>query len=582
MTLFHRHPLYRLGLPLVTAIVTALSLGGCGNQTITPYEPGSPSSPSDKTLKLLYWQAPTNLNPHLSPGLKDMEANHLVLEPLAAYDENATLEPVLAATIPSLDNGDLDPKGNWVIWRLQPGTTWSDGEPLTAADLVFTHEFVTNPDTGATSTEFYSDIDTIEAVDDLTVKITFKKPTAVWMQPFVGMSGLILPQHIYQDWIGEKARSAPANNQPIGTGPYRVVEFRPGDVVIYEPNPNYRGTTPYFERVELKGGGDAVSAARAVLQTGEADYAWNIQVEPAILNELLGSNQGQVYYNFQPMMERLVFNFSDPNQEKDGQRSHRDIPHPILSDRAVREAISLAVDRQTIVDQLYGPAGQVAQNFIVAPDRYSSPNTRYQFNLEKAARVLDLAGWVDSNNNGIRDKNGVEMQLVFQTSTNPVRQKTQELIKQNLELLGMDIELKAIESSVYFGDSTNPDSVYAFNADLQMFAYNSETPEPDAYMNLYACDQISQQENQWAKENLSRYCNPEYDRLLAQLNTSLDPEERRSLFIQLNDLLIQDYALVPLVHRSDAVVVSNALANLRFSPWNPSTWKLGAWTRVEK
>ena len=110
MTLFHRHPLYRLGLPLVTAIVTALSLGGCGNQTITPYEPGSPSSPSDKTLKLLYWQAPTNLNPHLSPGLKDMEANHLVLEPLAAYDENATLEPVLAATIPSLDNGDLDPK----------------------------------------------------------------------------------------------------------------------------------------------------------------------------------------------------------------------------------------------------------------------------------------------------------------------------------------------------------------------------------------------------------------------------------------------------------------------------------------
>ena len=529
------------------------------------------------TLRLLYWQAPTVLNPHLSTGIKDSEASHIVLEPLAAYNGDEALEPILAAEIPTLENGGLAEDGRSVTWRLKEGVLWSDGEPFTAADVAFTYEFITNPETGSTSSEFYGDIEQVEAIDDLTVQITFNQPTPSATQPFVGASGMVLPKHIFQDYVGASARSAPGNTQPVGTGPFQVVEFKPGDIIIYEPNPNFRGDPPTFDRVELKGGGDAVSAGRAVLQTGDADYAWNIQVEPAVVRQLETGNRGEMTYIFKPLMERILINFSDPNTEVDGQRSNANVPHPFLSDKRVRQAISLSIDRATITTQLYGEAGQVATNFIVAPEKYTSTNTSYEFDLEQAATLLDQAGWVDSNGDGIRDKDGIDMALLFQTSVNPVRQKTQEIVKQNLESLGMQVELKSVDPSIYFGDPANPDSTNAFYADLQMFAFDSETPEPDSYMRLYSCSEIAQKENQWSKENLSRYCNPDYDALLTQLQQELDPERRRQLFIDMNDVLIDDVALIPLVHRSDPMAVGNRLTNLEFTPWDASTWKINQW-----
>ncbi|MEO0769704.1 MAG: ABC transporter substrate-binding protein, partial [Cyanobacteria bacterium J06649_4] len=225
----------------------------------------------------------------------------------------------------------------------------------------------------------------------------------------------------------------------------------------------------------------------------------------------------------------------------------------------------------------YGEAGVVATNFLVAPDKYVSPNTTYEFNLEKAATLLDEAGWTDTNNDGVRDKDGVEMNLLFTSSVNPVRQKTQEIIKQNLESIGMSVELKSVEASVYFGDPTNPDSVHQFNSDLQLFAFDSETPEPDSYMELYACDQISQKENQWSKENSSRYCNPEYDALLDQLATEVDQDKRIDLFVQMNDLLIDDVAVIPLVRRSEAYAIASSITGADFTPWASSTWRLGSW-----
>ncbi|MEL7330220.1 MAG: peptide ABC transporter substrate-binding protein, partial [Cyanobacteria bacterium J06559_1] len=530
-----------------------------------------------QSLKLLYWQAPTTLNPHLSPGTKDREAASPVLEPLAAYNEAEELEPILAAEIPTIDNGGISADNTTVTWKLKEGVLWSDGEPFTAKDVVFTYNFITTPEVGSTSTEFYGEVESVEAVDELTVKVTFKQPTPAPMNPFVGGSGMILPEHVFADYLGADARSAPGNTSPVGTNAFQVKEFKPGDTIVYEPNPNFRGEAPAFTAVEMKGGGDAVSAARAVLQTGEADYAWNVQAEPAVLNGLAAGGRGDMSYVPKPLMERIYINFSDPNKEVNGEKSQKDTPHPFLSEKPVREAISLAIDRETITNQLYGEAGEVATNFLVSPNKYASPNTDYEFDLEKAATLLDAAGWKDTNGDGVRDKNGVELNILFTSSVNPVRQKTQEIIKQSLESIGMSVELKSVEAGVYFGDSTNPDSVHQFNADLQLFAFDSETPEPDSYMELYACDQISQKENQWSKENSSRYCNPEYDALLDQLATAIDPDKRIELFVQMNDLLIEDIALIPLVQRSDAYAISGSLTDLEFTPWAASTWKMDEW-----
>lgn len=545
--------------------------------------PGAaPGNATEDTLRLLYWQAPTILNPHFSSGFKDSEASRITLEPLASFDAEGNMVLFLAAEEPTLENGGVAADGTRVTWKLKEGLTWSDGTPFTAADVAFTYEFIVNPETATTTAGSYDIVESVEALDDTTVQITFKEPNPAWYLVFTGTEGMILPRHIFQDYNGANGREAPANTMPVGTGPFRVVRFVPGDVIVYEANPNYREADRVaFSRVELKGGGDAASAARAVLQTGDVDYANNLQVEANVLQQLEAAGQGSLVTNFGSLVERIIVNFTDPNQATaDGEVSSTENPHPFLSDRQVRQALNLALDRETIATQLYGPAGQPTTNFLVAPETFLSANTSYEYDLEAAAALLEEAGWVDTNNNGTRDKDGREMQIVFQSSVNPVRQKTQEIVKQSFEQLGIGVQIKSIDASVYFsGDPASRDTLERFEADLQMFATGNTNPDPGAYLKTYTCDEIVQKANNWSKGNYARYCNPAYDALWQQAATELDPQARQDLFIQMNDLLINEAAVFPIVHRADVSGVSNRLEGVSLTPWDLSTWNIAEWRR---
>jgi peptide/nickel transport system substrate-binding protein len=562
-----------------------LLLGGCRttpDAQVTESGTETPTTAPDDTLRLLYWQAPTILNPHFSSGFKDSEASRITLEPLASFDAEGNMVLFLAAEEPTLENGGVAEDGTSVTWKLKEGITWSDGTPFTAEDVAFTYEFITNPEVASTTAGTYENISSVEALDDTTVKINFTEPNPAWYLVFTGTSGMILPKHMFEEYNGANGREAPANTMPVGTGPYRVVDFTPGDVVVYEANPNYRDADSLnFSRVELKGGGDATSAARAVLQTGDVDYAYNLQVEAAVLDQLAQAGQGKVVTNFGSLVERIVFNFTDPNQAtEDGEVSSVEFTHPFLSDRTVRQALTLAVDRETIAQQLYGQTGQATPNFLVAPEPFRSPNTSYTYDLEQAATLLDEAGWVDTNGNGIRDKDGQEMEIVFQSSVNPVRQKTQEIVKQSFEEIGVGVEIKSIDASVYFsGDPASRETLERFQADIQMFTTGNTNPDPGSYMKTYTCDEITQKSNNWSRTNYSRYCNPEYDDLWEASTTELDTAPREDLFIQMNDLLIDDYAVIPIVHRADASGVSNQLIGINLTPWDLGTWNIAEWDR---
>ncbi len=571
--LFNRHYLSFL---LLLSLGTSLFLNACNPQDDTTIN----SQPQDDTLKLLYWQAPTILNPHLSTGSKDLEASRITLEPLATYDQNGKLIPFLAAEIPSVENGGVAEDGKSVTWKLKQDINWSDGTPFTAADVVFTYEFLANPKVGATSSGNYEIVEKVEAIDDYTVKVTFKTVNPAWERPFVGASGMILPRHIYENYNAENAREAPANLLPIGTGPYKVVEFKPGDVVVYEPNSYFRNANNIaFKRIELKGGGDATSAARAVLQTGDADYSFNLQVEAPVLQQLETGGKGKIVSVLGTLSERILLNFSDPNKATaDGERANINNPHPFLSDKTVRQAFSLAIDRDTISNQLYGITGQPTANFLILPEEYNSPNTSYEFNLEKAQQLLDKAGWKDTNNNGTRDKDGVEMKVVFQTSVNPLRQKTQEIVKQGLQAIGIEVELKSIDASVFFsGDPANNDTIEHFYADLQMFTTGNYNPDPSNYMKSYTCDEIPQKANNWVGDNYSRYCYPEYDKLWLAATKELDPKKRQEMLIKMNDILINNFVVIPLVHRADVTAISNRLQGFELTPWDRNTWNIKDW-----
>jgi peptide/nickel transport system substrate-binding protein len=378
-------------------------------------------------LKVLWWQAPTLLNPHFATGTKDQDASRIFYEPLAGWDADGNLSPVLAAEIPTIENGGLSEEGTFVIWKLRQGVKWHDGQPFTADDCVFTWEYAADPATATVTIGSYKDIK-VAKQDDYTIRVEFPKATPFWADAFVGAFGMVIPKHLFGPYKGATSREAPTNLAPVGTGPYTFVDFKPGDVVHGKNNPDYHmENRPYFDTIEMKGGGDAVSAARAVLQTGEYDFAWNLQVEDEILKRLEASGKGQVMVTPAGSIEHMQLNNTDPWHEVDGERSSVKTKHPYLSDPAVREALNLLVDRSSVHKFIYGRTGDDSANFLIAPDRYASKNTHYEFNVAKAIKLLDDAGWKPGAD-GVREKNGVKLHAVYQTSTNAPRQKTQEIV----------------------------------------------------------------------------------------------------------------------------------------------------------
>ncbi|WP_066344137.1 peptide ABC transporter substrate-binding protein [Geminocystis sp. NIES-3708] len=567
----------------VTSSLTVVSCNSLSSSTETN-NLNTSNSTNNKILKMIYWQAPTILNPHLSTGFKDSEASRITLEPLATFDPKSKLIAVLAQEIPSVENGGVAKDGLSVIWKLRKDVKWSDGEKFTADDVVFTYKFISNPKVGSVNSGDYAVVNNVQALDEYTVKVTFKQITPAWYSIFVGGAGMILPEHLYTQYNGENAREAPFNLIPVGTGAYSVVQFKPGDSVIYQKNTHYRQPeTQNFDKIEIKGGGDATSAARAVLQTGDADFAYNLQVESNILEELSKANKGKIITNFGSNSERILLNYTDPNKEtSEGERSSIKFPHPFFSDEKVRQAFALAINKEMIAEQLYGITGKPTSNFLLAPPELVSTNTTSEFNPEKAAKLLDEAGWKDTNGNGIRDKNGVEMKVLFQTTVNPLRQKTQAIIKQSWQSLGIEVELKTIDASVMFSsDPSNNDTVERFQADAQMFTTGNNNPDPIPYFKVYTCDNIPQKINNWSGDNYSRYCNPEYDALLQTVITELNPEKRAIIFKQLNDMLINQVTVIPIIHRADVVGIANNLQGVELTPWDSRTWNIATWKKID-
>jgi peptide/nickel transport system substrate-binding protein len=527
-------------------------------------------------LKVLWWQGPTLLNPHFAVGTKDQDGSRLFYEPLAGWDGEGNLRALLAAEIPSRENGAVAADGKSVVWKLKQGVTWHDGKPFTADDVVFTWAFAKDPASAATTSGSYKDV-TVEKVDDHSVKVIFSKPTPFWADAFVGVNGMIIPKHLFADYTGNKSRDAPTNLKPVGTGPYLFDSFKPGDVVTGKINPKYhQPNRPYFDSIEMKGGGDAVSAARAVLQTGEYDFAWNLQVEDEILLRLEKGGKGRVEISPGGNMEHIQVNTTDPNTEVDGERSSIKTKHPTLQYPEVRQALSMLVDKAAVEKFIYGRTGQATANFVENPPKYRSKNTHYEFNIEKAADILEKAGW-KKGSDGIREKDGKKLKWVYQTSINQPRQKNQAIVKQACQKAGIDIEVKAVVASVFFSsDVANPDTYPHFYTDLQMYTVTMSQPDPEVYLRQFRSDEVAQKDNKWQGRNITRWRNKEYDDTHTAAQTELDPVKRAALLIKCNDMAIENVVVIPVVARP-GVAAMNSKLKAEISGWDNNTWDLANW-----
>ena len=543
---------------------------------------------ADGELRMLYWQAPSILNPYLSGGTKDIHAASLILEPLARYDENGDMMPWLAAGIPTLDNGGVAQDLMSITWTLRDDVVWSDGTPFTAEDVAFTAAYCMDPTGGCSSAAAFQGVASVEAVDDHTVRISFDVPMPFPYAPFVGSIIPVIQKRQFEHCTGARAPECTAENfAPIGTGPFKVEEFRPNDVVRYVANDRYRHPDqPVFSGVLMKGGGDAVSAARAVLVTGEFDYGWNLQVAPEILADMEQAGRGEVLSAFGTFVERLVLNMTNPDPAVGDTRStYQDgaNPHPFLSDPMMVRALSMAIDRGILVEAGYGPAGRVTCNVLPAPPVYASTanDSCLTQDVEDANRLLDEAGWVRGRD-GVRAKDGVRLSILYQTSTNSVRQDTQALIKQMWREIGVETELRNINASVFFGgDPASPDTFQKFYADIQMYTNNFDGTDPQAYMAGWVCEEIPGPDNQWLGSNISRYCNPEYDALAAEFAKTAGIEQRAAIAKRMNDLLIADGVVIPLIHRGEIAARSLSLGGVRHNAWDATLWNIHEWHRVK-
>ena len=562
------------------------------SDTHTPAPSGSLGAPVSTRgqggdLRILYWQAPSTLNPHLATGPQDSDAARLVLEPLASLGKDG--QPIangLAAEIPTVANGGVAKDFTSVTWKLRQGVKWSDGSSFSADDVAFTYLYQCDPLTAASTFDRCEGIRSVVARDSNTVVVTYRSSQSFVYRWGIGSDGAILQKDQFKGCVGARAASCDADRKPIGTGPYKVREFKGSDVVTYDLNDNFRDPNkPFFKSVTFKGGGEPDAAARALFQTGDIDYAWNLQVDATTLRAMAQSSQaGSLVTVFGSSVERVELNFSNPAASLGDKRSEPETKHPYFTDKSVRRALAMATDRDSIAKRLYGTDlfGKATCNVVAAPEAMSSPNTKgfdvCKFDLSAANAELDRAGWVRGAD-GVRAKGGVKLTMLFQTNVNARRENTQLILQKDWESVGFQVALRSEPFSTFFLTSS-PGGANRFWADVQMYADGAD-PDPTAYLaGGWTTEQIASKGNNWLLGNRGRYSNKDFDALVAQLRTETDPAKRADIARQANDLLIQDIAVIPLVQRAAVTSgIAKSLKGVDPSPWDSEMYNVADWTK---
>jgi peptide/nickel transport system substrate-binding protein len=298
------------------------------------------------------------------------------------------------------------------------------------------------------------------------------------------------------------------------------------------------------------------------------------------------AGMGTVVTAYGTSVERLHLNQTNPDpslgpDKRSTYMADGSNKHPFLTDPAVYKALSMAIDRQAIADQVYGAAGKPTCNLLPAPAIYNSTNNDscLKQDIDGANKLLDDAGWVKGSD-GIRAKDGVKLHILYQTTVNAVRQANQALVKQWWSEIGVDTELKSTDAGVFFGnDLASPDTASKFYADVEMFTNNYDGTDPEVYMGLNVCSQMPDQTNNWGGNNYSRWCNPDYDKLQAQLGQTADLNARAAIVIKENDLYVQSGAIIPLIHRGNVSAYSNSVEGIKMNAWDSEEWNIADWTR---
>ena len=570
-----------------SATTAAEASGDDGEETPTTTAAPAPEGQvagEGGTLSLLQWQAPSQANALLSNGTKDLLAASLALEPLVEWDPAGNVVAALAAEVPTAGNG-ISEDGTQITYKLKEGVLWSDGTPFTADDVVFTWEYCTDEATGC-SVEVFTDVTSVVADDDLTVTVTFEEAKAYPFVPFAGYTSPVIQRAQFADCVGEAAKSCSDQNfAPVGTGPFMITELRPEDTVTGVINPNYRGIDegkPFFGAVEIKGGGDAEAAARSVLEVGEADYAWNLQVAPEILAPMEAAGIGRIESAFAANVEHINLNQTDPFASPPSEGT----PHPLFVDNPdLHRALSIAINRDELVAVGYGPTGRPTCNmWPVGAENSTNNDWCLTQDTDAANALLDGLGYLDTDGDGVREAGDYgPMEFDYVTSTNAVRQSNQELIQAHWAEIGVVANMKNEDASLFFDGTCASDAcIWKFFTPMEMFTNGASGPDAPGYLKSWISSQIPTSETSWGGGNIPRLNNAEFDALEAEVKVlALDDPARVEKIIAMNDIL-STTAIIPLIHRASPSAFSNTVQGVGdLNAWDSEYYNIEDWFRSE-
>jgi peptide/nickel transport system substrate-binding protein len=525
-------------------------------------EPPAPAP--NGTVTITFTQEPDNLNPLYTQMYFSGILREFWLKPVWNFDMDAKPVPVLAAEIPTVENGGLSEDGKTVTIKLRDDITWSDGEPLTSDDFVFTYDMIMSEKNVVQSRYPYEDyVSSVEAPDPTTVVVNFSEPFAAWLTT---LFYFVLPKHVLQPVFDSEGTidNAEWNRAPtVGVGPFVFSEWETGSHISFTANPNWIAP-PKIEQVFIRIVPDDAAQEAAII-AGDTDIGVFLSSDQ--IEKLEAGGNVKVVAVASGYDEGWFLNVNP------------ETAHPAMLDVNVRKAIALATDRFTIVnDLLVESVNPVNTNFWDNNPPYGNTDLQpYPYDPEQAKQLLDAAGWKDTNGDGIRDKDGVELKLRYITNDRELRKNVQAVVEQQWSQVGIGAELVNYSSDVYW-NGFNDDGPQAQGL-YDIAEYSSVSngfPDPEASSN-WLCDQISSADNPDGA-NWQGYCDPAMDDLLKTQATTLDFDKRIDLYKQIQQKMYDEVLYIGMWKDPDLWSINSRVKNVELSGvypfWNVQDWEV--------
>jgi peptide/nickel transport system substrate-binding protein len=548
-----------VGLPVV---LDALRAPGAQAQAVAQAEPTRGGS-----VTVALSSEPTTVNEYFSTRSADGWVAQLVIESLLRVDPEGNYAPELAADVPTQENGGVSADGLVVTYRLRDGVTWSDGEPFTSADVRFTYDMVMNDANPVASRSTYELIAAVETPDPLTVVVTWREFLASHLGVF---SAGILPSHVFGG--NTDISRADFDRNPVGTGPFVVSSWEAATAIIFERNENYREEgKPYLDQIIFPIV-PSPDVATEQLLAGEVDVVINLREDQIALLQRENNPNAQLLASPSPSVERVHFNLAAPGTPADPA-----VPHPVLGDLRVRQALELATPRQQIVEQLIGggmatvtgstlPLGWAAADPPIPPTEYDP---------ERAAQLLDEAGWISGD--GVRQKDGQPLRLRIVSTPEQLRTLVLQVLAERWGELGIEVEVSNQQSAVLLGSWEENGTRDIGDFDSMVFASSAGVDPHEHYRTRYHSDAIPTAANNGEGRNTNRLADPVLDELIVAAGSTADQTERKALYRQVNEQLNSGVANIWLYARSGVDAHSPRVGGLLPQPWGAVTFNSQDW-----